>query len=185
MIWSLLCAIPILFGVLACGPNFVPRESQESAPPSLVEIEGLKSEYSSCARVNLAIRNVSKQGVYVDVYVERFASGSWNDDTYPYAINDPASLYSKVVKIDLIKGGGTLSLSYDRCLKPRFVKEDEKTFKRAIEDGDERAGKTGAPTLQRIRVEVHDEARTKVSQRVWSQSFPRRPNAKQVDSPAK
>jgi hypothetical protein len=175
MIWKLFRSIALRFSVVVLASSFVSTQARESAPPTPLQIQGLKPEYSSCSQVDFAIRNTSKQDVYVDVYVERFASGSWNDESYPYAINDPASLYSKMVKVDLVKPGEALSLSYNRCLKPKFVKEDEKVFRNAIEEVDAKAEKTGSPTSQRIRVEVHNEARVKVSQKVWSQPFCRKP----------
>src|SRR6266849_4701520 len=124
--------------------------AQDSANPTLVEIDALGPTYASCELVNFSVKNVSQQELYVEVYAEKFESGSWENVDYPYDIKDPKSLYVKRVLVnpDMLKPQTSLPLTYNRCLKPTFVKESDKTFRRAIIKKD---AKSAAPTLQRIR----------------------------------
>jgi hypothetical protein len=185
MIRNLFGSAGIYFVALVLAPSLLPRQTRETEVQTQLQVQGLKSEYPSCALVDFSVRNTSKRDVYVDVYVERLASGSWNDEAYPYAINDPGSLYSKMVKLNLIKSGESLSLSYNRCLKPKFVKENERGFRSLIEGADSKAQALGAPTSQRIRIEVHDEPGIKVSQKICSQPFFRKSETRSADSSPK
>ncbi len=172
MIRSLFRVVAVVLSVSVSGANFVSEPTQESTT-KLVEIEGLKPSYYSCQHVDLSIRNVSNQDLYVEAYIENLVAGSWDNDAYPYAINDPSSLYSKMVKANRIGRGAALPLSYDRCRKPRFVKEDERLFKERIRRSDKTAEDAGTPRLQRIRIEIHfDDPNAKVV-KTWSQQFNR------------
>jgi len=116
----------------------------------MVEIDGLESTYTSCALVRLSIKNISHQEVYVEVYAEKFESGSWDDVDYPYDIKDPKSRYIKriIINPDMLKPGASLPLTYDRCLRPTFVKESDKRYRKAIIEKDSKAA---TPALQRFR----------------------------------
>jgi hypothetical protein len=165
-------AIVIFLSLLPSGTNSVCGAGQESRL-RLIKIEGLKPTYAACEHADFSIRNISKQELYVEVYVEKFDSSSWGDDMYPYAINDPPSLYSKMVKANRIKEGAVLLLSYDRCLKPRFVKEDEALFKQRIAEADRTAEDAGTPIAQRIRIEVRFRDPKAKVEKIWSAPFKR------------
>lgn len=166
-------AVGISVAVAALASSLLWAQAQLPNASAALRVEGLNREYSSCGLVNFTIRNTSKRDVHVNVYVERLVSGSWNDEVYPYAINDPASLYSKMLKVDFIKPGETLPIAYDRCLRPRFVKQDEKAFRSEIEQRDAEAKMAGTPASQRIRVEIREWPTMKVADKVWSQPFTR------------
>jgi hypothetical protein len=155
-------------------PAAMLTEAQNSSSPGLAEIDGLKPVYTSCALVSFSVKNVSQQEVYVEVYAEKFESGSWNDVDYPYDIKDPKSRYVKRILInpDMLKPGASLPLTYDRCLRPTFVKEDDKQFRKAFIEKD---SKPDSPTLQRIRVQVYvtDQGHVKAVQKVFSEPFKR------------
>ena len=161
-----------LAAALALTPSLWLARAQQTAPQVTIEVQGLKASYSSCSLVKMSVYNLSRRSIYVDVYVERFISGSWADDEI-YAINDAHSLYSKAVRIDLIKAKTSLQVSYDRCLKPTFVTQTEQEIKSTIGDLDRKAEKSGTRTQQRIRVDVHERGRARASQKVWSDPFER------------
>ena len=176
---SVVIAFAVFTSLGVLKPSWIMRTPQENPQTRFVEFDGLKPSYASCARVNFSIRNVFKGDVYVEAFVENFRSGSWADDTFPYAINDPASLYRKTVRADAIKPAALLNLSYNRCLKPRFVKEDDKTFKRKIAETDV---KVAGGTLQRIRVEVRITGQENPVQKTWSEPFKRSADQKLAGS---
>jgi hypothetical protein len=178
ILWLL--TIPLL---LASG-EFSTR-TQENVQQPDVEIEGLSHEYRSCALVQFSVRNTSQQEVYVEVYAEKFESGSWDDEDYPYDIKDPKSRYIKriITNPDMLKPEASLTLTYDRCLKPSFVGETKSAFINAIKKKD----KEGAsPVLQRVRVDVYilDQGHVKRVQQILSKTFKRVPE-NQPDPSAK
>ncbi len=148
--------------------------AQTSPTTEPVEIGGLKSTYTSCAYVSFSVKNISQQEIYVEVYAERFESGSWNYEDYPYDLKDPKSRYVKRVLInpDMLKPGTSLSLTYDRCLRPTFVKESDKQYRNAIIKKD---SKSAPPALQRFRVQVYvlDQGHVKFVKNVFSEPFKR------------
>jgi hypothetical protein len=145
-----------------------------SPTTELVEIEGLKSQYTSCASVSFSVKNSSKQEVYLEVYAERFESGSWNYEDYPYDLKDPKSRYIKRVLTnpEMLKPGSSLPLTYDRCSKPTFVKESGDQYRKAIIEKD---SKSTPSALQRFRVQVYvlDQGRAKFVKNVFSEQFKR------------
>jgi hypothetical protein len=158
--------------------------AQTAATTELVEIEGLKSAYTSCTYVNLSIKNVSQQDVYVEIYAERFESDSWNYEDYPYDLKDPKSRYVKrvLVKPDMLKPGSSLPLTYDRCLRPTFVKKTDKQYRKAIIEKDSKS----ASALQRFRVQVYvlDQGHVKFVKNVFSEPFKRLADENLVRSPS-
>jgi hypothetical protein len=154
--------IPALFGA----------QSSPLARP--VEIDGLKSAYSSCRYVHFSVKNISDQPVYVEVYAERFESGSWKYEDYPYDIKDPKSRYVKrlLVNPEMLEPGSSMPLTYDRCVRPTFVKESNKKYRKAIV---ERDSKTATPSLQRFKVQVYvlEQDHVKFLQSVFSDPFKR------------
>ena len=108
-------AVIMLPAVLLASPVALLQGPQDARTNS-IEITGLKSKYPSCESVKFTIQNNSKTDIHITVYVENKVSGSWIDGS-SYAINDPASLYSKTVRIDSIKSSKALTLFYDRCLR--------------------------------------------------------------------
>jgi len=168
-----LCSIAALLSMIAFNTNLRCQGNQESVPKGSLEIEGLKPEYSTCERVEVVVRNASKSNKYVVVYAEKRTRDSWIDDT-TYALNDPESLYSKIVRASLVKPGKTALFSFDRCLRPRFVNTGDQAFRSRIAEEDRQAEEAGGGTSQRIRVEIHDKGQSRVSQTVWSRPFVRR-----------
>ena len=152
-------AIIMLPAVLLASPVALLQGPQDARTNS-IEITGLKSKYPSCESVEFTIQKNSKTDIHITVYVENKVSGSWIDGS-SYAINDPASLYSKIVRIDSIKSSKASTLSYDRCLRPTFVNEDDKAFRRRIGEKDKDAEHQGKPTAQRIRLELHEDGKAK------------------------
>lgn len=148
--------------------------AQSSPTTELVEIDGLRSTYTSCTCLSFSVKNISQQEVYVEIYAERFESGSWNYEDYPYDLKDPKSRYVKRVLInpDMLKPGTSLPLIYDRCLRPTFVKESDKQYRKAIIEKD---SKSATPALQRFRVQVYvlDQGHVKFVQNVFSEPFKR------------
>ena len=150
-----------------------------------VEIEGLNHEYSSCAVVHFSVRNTSQHPIYVEVYAEELKSDGWTYADYPYDLRDPRSLYEKRVMVnpDMTEPGTRVGITYDRCLRPRFVKQTNKAFVGAIEKKDRKAP---MPVQQRLRVDVYvlDKGQIKIERRDRSQPFIRVPE-KQSDRPLK
>jgi hypothetical protein len=169
--------------LLICDPTCA--KGQDPASP-LVEINGLRSTYAPCELVNFSVKNVSQQEVYVEVYAEKFESGSWEYVDYAYDIKDPKSLYVKRVLVnpDMLKPGTSLPLTYNRCLKPTFVKESEKSFRSAIIKKD---WKSTVPILQHFMVLVYvlDQGHVKFVQKAISASFERIADEKSVTSPVR
>jgi len=132
------------------------REGQQrdEPRPKAVEVEGLAPAYATCALVNFSVKNVSSRGFYVEVYAERLLDGKWDNVDYPYDLNFPPSLYHKpiIVKPDVLMPGKSIPLTYDRCMKPNFVKRNTSDFRRAIAAND-----ADAPNhvLERLRVDVY------------------------------
>jgi hypothetical protein len=151
-----------------------PARPQTSAATTLVEIEGLKSEYPSCGHVSFSVKNTSQQDVYVEIYAERFESGSWNYEDYPYDLKDPKSRYVKRVLVnpETLKPGSSLPLNYERCLRPTFVKESDKQYRKAII---ERDSKVSPSALQRFRVQVYvlEQGHVKLVKNVFTEPFKR------------
>ena len=164
-------AVIMLLAVVLASPVALRRGAQDARTNS-IEITGLKSKYPSCESVEFTIQKNSKTDIHITVYVENKVSGSWIDGS-SYAINDPASLYSKTVRIDSIKSSKASTLSYDRCLRPTFVNEDDKAFRRRIGEEDKYAEHQGMPTTQRVRLELHEDGKSKISQKLYSQPFVR------------
>lgn len=158
------------------SPEWLVKAEQKPAVAdmALVEITGLKLSYTSCALVHFSVHNISEQEFDAEIYVENFESGSWEDDTYPYDIHAPVSLYEKRVltNADKMKPGQSWDLGYNRCLQPRFVKEGRRAFRNAIIEKDASA-KT--EVLQRIRVDMYsrEKGQLVLIQRTWSNSFKR------------
>lgn len=159
--------------------------AQTSPTTELVEIAGLKSQYSSCAPMNFSIKNVSQQQVYVEVYAERFESGSWNYEDYPYDLKDPKSRYVKRVLInpEMLKPGSSLPITYDRCLRPTFVKESDNQYRKAIIEKD---SKSAPSALRRFRVQVYflEKGHVKFVKNVFSKPFKRLADGNLVGSRA-
>lgn len=176
------CAISLLLAsqILALGLS---SKSQENLQQSSVGIAGLRHEYPSCGLVEFSVRNTSPQKVHVEVYGEEFKSNEWTYVDYPYDLTDPRSLYIKRVMVDpdMMETGSSLSVKYDRCLKPSFVKETKGAFAHAIKEKDKKAT---SPVLQRLRVDVYilDQRHLKKIQQVTSQVFERVPE-KQPEKP--
>jgi hypothetical protein len=147
---------------------------QQSPSAHLVELNGLKNAYVSCAPVRFSVKNISNKELYIEVYAENLESNSWTDADYPYDIKDPESLYMKRILInpDMMKPGTSIELTYDRCLKPRFVKETKKAFSNAIIEKD---AKSGFSILQRLRADVYvlENGHVKPVQKLTSDSFRR------------
>ena len=147
---------------------------QPLASTEFVAIEGLKAEYTSCAPVSFSVKNTSREDVYTEIYAEKFESGSWSYEDYPYDLKDPKSRYVKRVLVnpETLKPGSSLSLTYDRCLRPSFLKESDKQYRRTII---ERDYKSSTSALQRFRVQIyifqHDHL--KFVKNVFSEPFRR------------
>jgi hypothetical protein len=148
--------------------------AQTSPTAELVEIDGLKATYPSCAKVSISIKNTSQKEVYLEVYAERFESGSWNYEDYPYDLKDPKSRYVKRVLTNpnMLKPGTSLPLIYDRCLRPTFVKETDKEYRKAIIEKDV---KSTPSALQSFRVQVYvlNQGHVKFVKNVFSKPFKR------------
>jgi len=78
---------------LFTGAEFDAYESQDRSNAGLVEVSGLKPPYTSCELVSFAVKNISQQELYLEVYAENFESGSWTEGASSYDIRDPRSLY--------------------------------------------------------------------------------------------
>jgi hypothetical protein len=143
-----------LAAALLISCSHVDAQSQPSDGSKHVEFEGLKESYESCASVTFSVRSTSNTGMYLEVYAEHFQNGAWMIVDYPYDLKQPMSLYVKRVLVNpkLMKMGDSLALSYDRCSKPKFVKETDSAFKKAIVDKDK---SSSGPVLQRFRVDIY------------------------------
>ena len=148
--------------------------AQSPTTAELVQVEGLKSTYPSCAYVSFSVKNISQQEVYVEVYAERFESGSWDYENSPYDLKDPKSRYVKRVLTNpnMLKPGTSLPLIYDRCLRPTFVKETDKEYRKAIIEKDV---KSTPSALQSFRVQVYvlNQGHVKFVKNVFSKPFKR------------
>jgi len=148
--------------------------AQSPTTAELVQVEGLQSTYPSCAYVSFSVKNISQQEVYVEVYAERFESGSWDYENSAYDLKDPKSLYVKRVLVnpDMLKPGTSLPITYNRCLRPTFIKESDKQYRKAIIEKDT---KSATPALHRFRVRVYflDQGHVKFVQDVFSAPFKR------------
>ncbi len=159
-------------------------KTQENLQQPDVEIEGLRQEYPSCALVQFSVRNIAQQEIYLEVYAEQFKANAWTDEDWAYDLRDPRSLYIKrlIVNPDMIRIGASVDVTYDRCLRPNFVKETKSAFINAIEKKDKEAGR---PVLQRLRANVYflDQGHVKRVQQVWSKAFERIPEERLDQSP--
>jgi hypothetical protein len=140
----------------------------------MVEIDGLEPTYTSCALAKFSVKNTSGQELYLEVYAEKFESGSWNDVDYTYDIKDPKSRYIKriIINPDMLKPGASLPLTYDRCLRPTYLKESDKQYRKVIIEKD---SESSTPVLERFRVQVYvlDQGHVKSVQKVFSEPFKR------------
>jgi len=156
----------------------------QTATAELVKIEGLKPAYTSCAQVNFSVKNTSQQDVYLEIYAERFESGSWDYEDYPYDLKDPKSRYVKRVlgNPDVFKPGSSLPLTYNRCLRPTFVRKSDKQYRKAIIQKD---SKSTPSCLQRFRVQVYvlDQGHVKFVKNVFSEPFKRLADENLAGSP--
>ena len=124
-----------------------------------VAITGLGRSYNSCTPVNLSVRNISKQEVYVEVYVEENKSGSWKDVACQYDIKDPRSRYIKRILTNpkMTRPGESFTLQYDRCSDfescfiHMFGKNDVRASRLTLMQGDEKAT---SPVLERFEIEI-------------------------------
>lgn len=159
-----------LLSVLAFGA------ASQDPQTAFVEVQGLKQTYGSCEIVHVSVENISAAEIYTEVYAEDSKSDSWKDVDYTYDLRDPNSLYIKRVlqNPEMLKPGNSFNLDYDRCAKPRFVKQSKSFFAAAIKKKDATAS---AKVLQRIRVEVYvlDRGHVQLKSREWSRSFERDP----------
>lgn len=164
----------VLSGCVGLLLFFGQPEPQALASTEFVAIEGLKPEYTSCDYVSLSIKNISERDVYVEIYAERFESGSWDYEDYPYDIKDPKSRYVKRVLVhpEILKPGASLPLKYDRCQRPTFVKESDKQYRKTLIERDARSTPS---SLQRFRVQVYvlDQGHVKFVKNVFSEPFKR------------
>jgi len=163
----------LVYAALLINLTPISSFSQSDVQPPLVEISGVKSNYRSCEPVKFSIRNVSKTPFYAEIYIENFKSGSWGTDDFPYNVHNPASLYEKLLTdSDKLSPSRSWALSYERCAKPRFVKQSAATFHRKIEEKDSQATQ---PLSQRIRVEIYalKENRIELLRKEWSTPFSR------------
>lgn len=159
--------------------------SHTSPTTVLVEIDGIKSAYTSCTYVSFSVKNISQQEVYVEVYAEQFESGSWDYENSAYDLKDPKSLYVKRVLInpDMLKPGTALPITYNRCLRPTFIKGSDRQYRKAIIEKDTQSA-TPAPHRFRVRVYVLDQGHVKFVQDVFSETFKRLADGNAAGTPA-
>lgn len=162
--------------------------AQAPATTELVQIAGLDSAYASCARVSFSVKNISHEDLYVEVYAERLESGSWDYEDHPYDLKDPKSRNRLVKRVlinpNMLKPGSSLPISYDRCLRPTFVKKTDKQYRKEIIEKDTKSS-TPAPHRFRVRVYVLDQGHVKFVQDVFSAPFRRLADASLTGSPGK
>jgi hypothetical protein len=151
---GLIRAICQLTAVLLLGFGLVSTDGQEALQQSDVVFEGLNAEYGSCDPLRFTVRNISQTKIYVEVYAEESKSGEWGDADFPFDLTDPRSLYIKRVGLgpNTMGPGTATSATYDRCLKPNFVKGTDKAYSQSIKKRD--AGNTSS-VLQRLRADVY------------------------------
>ncbi len=171
-----------------CLVMFFGRLGAQAPPPiELVEIAGLKSTYASCAHVSFSLKNISQEDLYVEVYAERLESDSWDYEDHPYDLKDPKSRNRLVKRVlinpDMLKPGSSLPITYDRCLRPTFIKESDKQYRKAIIEKDTKSA-TPAPHRFRVRVYVLDQGHVKFVQDVFSAPFKRLANENSAGSSA-
>jgi hypothetical protein len=158
-----------------------PTKTQGDPGHPEVDIEGLDHEYASCAVVHFSVKNASQHPIYLEVYAEELKSDGWTYVDHPYDLRDPKSLYVKRVLAnpDMMGPGTRVEVTYDRCLKPRFVKGTRDAFVGAIKKKDQ---EPHAPTQQRFRVDVYalEQGHVKIERQDRSQPFMRVPD-KQSD----
>jgi len=172
------------------APDMMLTRPQDSSNARRVEVNGLKPSYTSCELVTFSIKNISQQDLYLEVYAEKFESGSWTEEAYSYDIRDPRSLYiMKRLNIhpDMLKPGASQSLTWDRFLRPTWAtweKKGDKAFRRSII---ERDSKSASPILQRLRVDTYvgPELTEKSLRRVYSEPFKRIPNISPTAKPSR
>jgi hypothetical protein len=156
------------------APSMMLTRAQDSSKAGLVEVSGLRPSYTSCELVSFAVKNISQQELYVEVYAEKFESTTWTEVDFSHDIRDPKSLYIKRMLINpkMLKPRATEQLTWDRCLRPAFIKEADKTFRRSIIEKD---SKSDSPILQRLRVDTYvgPEVAEKSLRRVYSETFKR------------
>lgn len=181
-----------LTAVLLLGFGLVSSDEQEALQQSDVVFEGLNAEYCSCEPLRFTVRNISTRKIYVEVYAEEFRSGEWGYVGYTFDLTDPRSLYIKRVGLgpNTMEPGTSTSVKYDRCLRPNFVKETNKTYSQAIKKRDT---EQASPTLQRLRADVYyfeggaedklqgDRYRLQVRHE-WSKTFERVPERRPESS---
>jgi len=131
----------ILFSTLAIALACGGSQTQKEIDSKYVGFEGLQTSYDSCAPVAFSVRSISQVGIYLEVYVEDFKNGAWELTDFPYDLRQPMSRYVKRAYADrkLMKSGESISLTYDRCSKPKFIKMTQCTFTQKIVDKDRKA----------------------------------------------
>jgi hypothetical protein len=92
-------------------------EGQERSQSGFFTSEGLQSTYGSCSQVEFSVRNIARQEIDVEVYVEDLKSGSWVNVGCQYDINHPRSEHAKLSfkNRPFLQPGDAVALTYDRC----------------------------------------------------------------------
>ena len=174
LLWRLACAIGVL---AASGSRHVATPTAQDA--AVVAIEPLKGSYSSCDIVDVRVRNLSRERVSVEAYVEELKDGEWTDTACQYNLLDPEGRLTKRDWPKAIEPQRTLTIRYDRCsdyvfcYRPIFPNTDSRRLRQFLEEED--ALRANAPARQRIRVEAYvaQGASLKEAGRFWSQPFAR------------
>ena len=177
--------------VCLLAPTMILTSVQNSRNAAPAEVSGLSPAYRSCELVRFTVKNISQQELYVEVYAQKFDSGSWGDVDLPYDIRDPRSLY--IMKRmnnhpKMLKPGASESLTWDRCLRPTWAtlenKQSDKAFRRSIVEKD---SKSDSPILQRLRVDTYlgPDVAEKSLRRVYSEPFKRIPDISPTVKPSR
>src|SRR5580704_1008707 len=161
-----------LVGTILIAVLFVNAQKSPERPENEVKFLGLKQIYGSCDTMNFEIQNAGARSLYFTVYAEDEKEGAWNDVENSFDLKNPQTLYHKVVirNPKMLEHGESIKISYDRCMKPRFVDGTDKDFRERIVSADKKAT---SPVMQRIRVEVHilDHGELTNVEKMYSPSF--------------
>jgi len=170
----------LLVGCLLLLSCWADVKGQENLKTRFVSIEGLSKTYGSCSLVKFSVRNISQQGIDVEIYPENLKSGSWEEVDCQYDINHPKSEYFKLLTKNrkLLDPGASIALTYDRCsayercARAAFGENDKRSFRRSLEQEDVKAK---VDVLQRFRFVIHvrEKGHLTPAGKEWSDPFTR------------
>jgi hypothetical protein len=163
--------IGILAAAFALTTTIQSREAnlqpQNCTQQCLVQIEGLQSTYSEGSRSKLVVDNRSAGDLYVNVAVEGFRDGSWEEITD--SIIDKPRNARKTVMFRKVRARSSFQFVFSICDISILQSTTGKTTVTSFCSYAKRGGTV--PSMLRLRVDVFSQDQERIVQRVLSKQF--------------